>query len=97
MKRLCLISILAIICVGCIPLMHKTVAQQSVRLDKNIQHLLPGYRAVLTDELDEAGKMPEGEEKVTLLEEINHDILLLDATLLLSEDLRKTADLTLEK
>jgi len=96
MKRLCLIAILAVICTGCIPLMHKTVAEQTVRMDKNLHELLPDYRLVLNDELAAVKGMDDGEEKTKLLEDISHDLLLLDATLMLSEDMRKTADVTLE-
>jgi len=92
MKRLCMIMILALTCCACAPLMHRTVAEQTVRLDKNLHELLPGYRLVLNDELEEAEKLPDGP-----VEDIKHDILLLDATLLLSEDMRKTADLTLKE
>jgi len=97
MKRLCLISMLVLICAGCIPLMHKTVAEQSIRMDKNLNVLLPSYKEVLNDELEEAEKMPDGEEKSELLEGIKHDILLLDATLLLSEDMKKTAETVLKE
>jgi len=97
MKRLCLMSILVLICVGCIPLMHKTVAEQTIRLDKNLQTLLPEYRLVLNDELEEAEKLEDGEEKAKIIDGIKHDVLLLDATLMLSEDMRKTAEMTLEE
>ena len=97
MKRLCLMSILVLICVGCIPLMHKTVAEQTIRLVKNLQTLLPEYRLVLNDELEEAEKLEDGEEKAKIIDGIKHDVLLLDATLMLSEDMRKTAEMTLEE
>jgi len=96
-KVLMAVAMAAILfCAGC-ALMHPTIAKQAVRLDKNLDSLLPDYRAVLVERFESTKGMPEGEEKAKILDKFSHDLLLLDATLLLSEDMRKSAETVLKE
>ena len=83
MRKLMMIAVIGMVmCVGCIPLMHPTVARQVIRVDKNCDVLLTNYKALLIE-----GTQPE---------DVEHDVALIDATLVLTEDMRLTAELSLK-
>ena len=82
MRKLMMVAVIGmVLCAGCIPLMHSTVARQVIRVDKNCQVLLSNYKALLTE-----GAQPEDPE---------HDVALAEATMVLTDDLRQTAELML--
>jgi hypothetical protein len=82
-KMLFIAVILAVLLTGCIPLMHKTIAQQVIRVDKNCDRLFANYKALLLEDVKP--------------EDIEHETALIDATLLLTDDLKQSAETVLNK
>lgn len=95
MKKVLVLAIIILTVCGC-RMMEPTIAHQVIRLDKNLHTLLPDYRVMLEGRLEAAKTLPEGIAEDEL-EKVAHDLLLLDASLLLSEDMVKSAEMALKE